>query len=49
VLQDFSSYLLFHILHGSNKEVGAKANLAWLLPQGEFSKNNEEPTWIPIS
>ena len=48
VLQDFSSYLLFHILPGLNKEADAKENLGFLLPQGALRKNEEEPKWETI-
>ena len=47
-MQDFSLYILFHILRGSNKEVDPKVNLGCLLPQGALRINEEEAHWAPI-
>ena len=48
LFHDFSSYLLFHILWGLNKEADAKENLRCLLSQGALKVNEDEAHWAPI-
>ena len=48
VLHDFSPFILFHILSGSNKEADTKENSGCLLSQGILKVDEEEAQWVTI-